>query len=213
MRSETSAGIEYQNEYKKIAYTQEFRDFFKEHKKELVGILELMKRLDALDEDEIVDNIFEVGDDIKITVLKAIVWDENDPRRYHLRIDIEDNSFFVKSEAVPQRGKGYDEYTNIKEAKELLKNLEGVEVIEPQLGYQHTDGRTFFVSKWNSLPNLKDVLDERKDDEKLRQRIDKIKKVLEDAGFHDVGTHNMFYDKERDVIIVFDLFKSPQWLY
>jgi hypothetical protein len=99
-------------------------------------------------------------------------------------------------------------------ARELLKDLPYVEIIDEQLGYIGDDFE-LFVSKWDDrLDNRNKILiksylnkiltdnDPKKYDE-LVERISKIKERL--RSYHDLHYHNMVYDIKKDKIVLFDL--------
>jgi hypothetical protein len=135
-------------------------------------------------------------------------------RQGHYLVEIGKERFFVKREDnLPSFID--NEFNSTKKARELLKDLPWIEIIDEQLGYKK-DNILIFVSKWD------DRLDERKrihldsylklikeNPNKIEEReeiFDKIKMIqFRLSGFIDVNSQNMYYDTETKKIILFDL--------
>ena len=119
--------------------------------------------------------------------------------------------FFVKT-AVPLQ-----ETIDTQQAKELLKDVSGIRVIDFQAAYesrQRTPPLGIFVSKWENLPTLENVIGDEKNKENLGQekidellmRLSKVKAILGPSYF-DISERNCFFDREKDQLVLFDLSK------
>jgi len=199
---------------KSLAYTKDFKEWIKSHLGVIAVFKKLSKELIEVPNPEVnlLGKVFQEGP-ITATVIKAYTWDKK--TWIYFKLEIDGETFFVKSEGVPYRGKGYEEFKNTQRVIDRLKEVEGVEVVNPQLGYQDKSGRTYFISKWVDLPLLKNYIKnlqkEDSDSEeylKLRDRVRSIQGMLPE--FHDIADWNMFYDKNTGKIILFDLFTTPQ---
>lgn len=67
----------------------------------------------------------------------------------YLKVRLQGNSFFVKRSFVTTNP-GFIEFKNTVSAKELLKDLDFVRVVDAQLGYQDKN-ESWYISKWEDL--------------------------------------------------------------
>ena len=67
----------------------------------------------------------------------------------YIKISIKGQDFFVKRSFVTQNP-GFTEFKNIMSAKEALRDLNFVRVVDAQLGYQNKN-ESWYVSKWENL--------------------------------------------------------------
>src|SRR3989338_7488453 len=184
-----------ETETRKLAYDEDFRAWMKEHPGAMKTFLEIVHSKEF--KDAVEGDIIERGE-IKVTVIGLYYL-----RGPRLRLELGGTNFFVKIETSLQErdyARGHKEFVDSKKAKELLGDLLGVEIYEPQLGYQ-TENESFFVSKWIDLPVLYDyveMLSAQNNKEKvseLSKRKKEIQKVLKD--FTDIMEYNMFYDSRK----------------
>jgi hypothetical protein len=134
------------------------------------------------------------------------------------KITIEGQSFFCKE--VPYydykhryKADGFAEsvaLNNLRKKIEPLRKRHKVRVVDFVFGFSGKH-KLYFVSKWEELPVAKEyhiqLLREKRTEEadRLYDRIHKLIKLLE-KDFSDVGAHNMFYDEDKDEIVLFDIF-------
>lgn len=118
-------------------------------------------------------------------------------------------NFFLKMEKedVPEDA-GFKEMQDTLLAKEVISSLKisGVRVIEPLLGYSDRSNRSYYISEWLNLPLLDDIISNIRDNNKkqeLTRRTEMVRNALD--GYREVSSGNMFYDKEKDEIVLFDL--------
>lgn len=220
MRSENNIGTDFHRSNKDIGYTHEFRDFIKKDPKVIADFKHLWKRLDDIRisdlRSESVTQTFTEGS-IHARVINTYQLEEESNRVYYFQLTIGGESFFVKCEGMPFRGKGYEEYKNTSEVRERLKEIPWVDTVEFMLGYQDEEGRSLYVSKWLNLPLLNeyisglDQFDNRQDIQELNRKVGELQKLLPE--FHDLTKRNMFFDPESKKIILFDLHTKSQDLY
>ena len=201
-----------ETETRKLAYDVDFRAWTKEHPGAMKTFLEIVRSKEF--KDAVAGDIIEKGE-MRVTLIEQIY--NRGPR---LKLELNGVEFFVKIEEtnLEKQGfaRGHKEFVDSQKAKELLGDLPGVEIYEPQLGYQ-TESESFFVSKWIDLPVLYDyveMLSAQNNKEKvseLSKRKKEIQEVLED--FTDIVEYNMFYDPQNDKIILFDVSRSPMTIY
>ena len=67
----------------------------------------------------------------------------------YLKLSYDGKSFFVKRSFVTTNP-GFIEFSNIQEAKELLKDLPNVGVVDAKMGYQDKN-ESWYISKWENL--------------------------------------------------------------
>lgn len=214
-----------ETENRQLGYSEDFKEWIREHP----GAIALFKELSVKIKDkekpvkvgEVVDH-----EGVRATILKNYVWD--DKRFIYFKLEIAGKTFFVKSEGVPHRGKGFTEFINSVEAQERLKDFKA-RTIRYKLGYQDSNRESFFVSEWENdiMPvdeyegrlglqsrSTEDESEARELESKLRdlnKRLEEIRDLLKD--FHDLEDYNIFYDPNTDEIVLMDLFKTPQDLY
>ena len=154
-----------ESEHRKIAYTEEFRNLIREYPGIIRRIREILRSQELVNSK--VGDVFEFDERFngKITRIKLEVkMNEKDGSTtfYHLKLDVDGNSFFIKSEFWPRRGKGYDEFINTEDVRKRLENLSWVGTVEHKFGYQE-DGEqrtNFFISEWVDFPLLRDYMGE-----------------------------------------------------
>ena len=142
-----------ETETRKLAYDEDFRAWMKEHPGAMKTFLEIVHSKEF--KDAVEGDIIERGE-IKVTVIGLYYL-----RGPRLRLELGGTNFFVKIETNSQEqgyAWGHKEFVDSQKVKELLKDLPGVEVYEPQLGYQ-TESESFFVSKWIDLPGIQEYMD------------------------------------------------------
>ncbi|MFA7193990.1 MAG: hypothetical protein WC087_03685 [Candidatus Paceibacterota bacterium] len=202
---------------RQIKYTPEFKDIIAENPGALKIFLKLEEEI-AAHTDLREEKVFEDGD-VKITPLydevRASGYGDNKANSY-LKVEIGDEAFFVKT--IPGHNQykdesgGVREFKNSKYVKEILRWVQGVEVVESQLGYEDKEKDvTYFVSKWMDLPRLNKVLNETRSLEmkdSLNNRVEIIQRRLNENNMMDVEPYNMFYDEKTDTIYVFDIFEK-----
>ena len=220
MRTENETGIDFHRSTKDIAYTREFRDLIRKDPKVIAHFKNLLDRLNNIPLQELQREMGSetfAEDSITARLINTYQWDEESSRVYYFQLTIGEEQFFVKSEGVPWRGKGYDEYINTNEVKKRLKEMPWADTVEFMLGYQDKKGKTLYVSKWQNLPILREYmsgLDSEDDQSELReldQKVRQLQSLLPE--FHDLTKQNMFYDARSKKIILFDLFTESQDLH
>lgn len=168
-----------------------------------------------------------VDSDISLTLLN-----EKESKR-HYSLELPEGHFFLKevilNSQIPEGG--VDEYQNAEAARQLLKDIPGVAVVEYVFGFSNRE-KNYIVTTWNSaaeknlLRTLEEFASARQGDEaddsaflqavpnrleeSIRNRIEVIKNRL--ADFRDVTPMNMAYDKATDTVIVFDINKGTSSL-
>lgn len=145
----------------------------------------------------------------------------------YFRLNLGDRSFFVKRSFITNNP-GFTEFTNTEKARDLLKDLLFVKVIEAQLGYLDKK-QSWYVSSWQDLEEagfmsveailMGDVDDygrSRSDEFEdhwghvkaegvLKEQIKQIRKRLKPAGLDgDVGV-NLFYNSTSKTFILLDV--------
>jgi len=188
---------------KQLAYTSEFKEFIHQNPGAVRSFEAIINRVNGSDANR--GDVFQEGD-IKATVvtLRSTIREEY----YFFKVEIGDKKFFVKCEKGSGL-RGYEEFSSSAEARELLKDMQDVEVVDFQLGYQDAHGNSYFVSRWQDLPTLVEYLDElnssRRDSEaaELYTKVKAIREVL--PSFSDIAVWNMFYDAAKKKFYLFDL--------
>ena len=216
MKEKIGAEVYNNTEHKKLAYTEDFKEWIKANPGVIEDFNQLIAKLDTIPLSTIgLKNVQnkEVVTEGPITATIIDTYTSRFGKRYYyFKLDIGEDSFFVKSKpktAINTKGEGYDEFKSTSEAKQKIKDIPWVEVIEFQVGYQDNKGNTFFVSKWRDLPRLdlhiKDLRDKGQNSEvaDLSEKVGKLRELLPD--FLDFKAHNMMYDPEAGKIVLFDL--------
>jgi hypothetical protein len=131
-----------------------------------------------------------------------------------------DGIFFVKKEIGLRDNLPIDivtggphEVISSAKVKEALRDEHGVEIIDFQLGFEEKQKQVrYFVARWQKgnpicLETYLDSIEDKQELQRLMFRLDNIKSVIRHklGGAFDLRTYNMFYDKEEDKIILFDL--------
>ncbi len=204
-----------ETENKGLAYTAEFKDFIHQNPGVIKSFNDLRGQLDDMPIEDVKNGYFFQNNDLAATIVKAYIWAGQ--RFYYFKVEIGSQSFFVKSEGIPRRGKGYEEFSNLAKIKERIKDLPWAEVVDFQLGYQDNKSRSYFVSKWLNLPRLVEymkTLSSKKDSDEVSEIMKKewdLQRLLPE--FHDVMPYNMFYDPKKKKIYLFDVFINDQSIY
>jgi hypothetical protein len=213
---------------REIEYTPDFKEVIAQNPGALRSFLKLEKEIEENSVeilDSLEEKVFE-DENVKVTPLYSVIKNRNKytvvngrdkiPANSFCKVEIGDQVYFVKAVPGylinPEKSTGVEEFKTINKAKEALRCLENVEIVEPKLGYSDKNtNRTYFVSEWKNLPtifkSMRETGDPKKADE-LRERSDYIYTVLKDIGIVEVHTGNMFYDESTDKIYVFDVFEG-----
>lgn len=120
----------------------------------------------------------------------------------YLKAELGDEKYFVKTvPAYFDKVMGVEEFQTLKRARDVLKDFPDVEVLDFQLGYQDKD-KTYFVAKWIDFPKVDEVGDLHPG---LFDRAKEIENLLEENGFVDGHSGNMFYDEKTGKIYIYDI--------
>ncbi len=198
-----------------LIYDKGFRTWLKENPETMKSLKNVLKELDAMNWQQLAEHPTLMLDSGAVELLEGKHYSGNF-RYYNLKVSTNGSSFFLKAELTERLNyvvgtKGADEYKSTLMAKELVKDIPLVEVVEPLLGYQGT-GKSFFVSKWQNLPRVKDYLMklskvneslENTEFAELDARVNQIKAAL--SNFEDVDDYNMLYDPVTKRIVIYDL--------
>jgi hypothetical protein len=204
-----------------LEYTGEFKELIHENPDAIPTFLILEKKaLKELSENGKYLERFE-EDGVALTL--------NDSLGKRMKVEFGGQAFFVKSRPGyyrdPEGSSGAAEFSSAEAAREMLEEIEGVEVVNSQLGYQNSDGTTYFVSKWIEGVRLQDQLeklmilgysentDEAAAAEELRTDLRKRMTIIQDLlkkYFHDVEIYNMMYDPKTKNIVVFDIHRKTK---
>ncbi len=197
-----------------LVYDKNFRGWLKENPAILKSLDATLRELDAMNWQQLERRPRFKSDSGEVELLGGNQ-SGDDYKYYRLKVSAGGASFFVKVEKDAilnyTTTKGADEYASTLSAKETLKDIPWVEVVEPLLGYQGT-GRSFFVSAWRDLPRAKEYLAElaKKDQgdrsteyAELESKTKQLIAALPE--FEDIDTYNMFYDAAAKKIVLYDL--------
>lgn len=145
----------------------------------------------------------------------------------YFRLNLGDRSFFVKRSFITNNP-GFTEFANMEKARDLLKDLLFVKVIEAQLGYLDKK-QSWYVSSWQNLEEagfmsigailMEDVddygrlrSDEFKDhwgyvkaESVLKKQIEQIRKRLKPADLDGDISVNLFYNSTSKTFILLDV--------
>ena len=189
---------------KQLAYEFEFKDFIRMHPGIIDSFNKILSDIELSDvEKYMAGSKFEDGK-LKLTLVRMTRVSSTHTLAFKAEVGKE--VLFVKVEKNYRGVQGFSEYQSARKAKNILKDIAWVEVIEPKLGYQDESGRSYFVSKWLNLPRLDHyMLASASEQEKrnLQKEAEEIEELL--PNFHDMGEYNMFYDPVRKKIVLFDL--------
>ena len=208
------------NSPRRLEYEPGFRGWMREHPGVLNAVRDTVKTLEAIPDDKLENEMkdkmnFDIGAiDIELQgggELSA----RNGFRYYYLKASVQDEHFFIKVQTYEEEDRlirnGADEFNSTVSAKEILANVDWVEVVEPLFGYQETVNerkQSYFVSKWRDLPHANEVLYElsEKKDPKFNELLSKVKELKRLLpGFFDVRPRNMFYDKATNKLVLYDV--------
>ena len=202
---------------KKLAYAEEFKQFIAEHQSEHLFertknlVRELLGRPSkskgqwgwGWDEEEAISD-----GDISATYISRNL------EAGYFRVTYGDKKFFLKI-AFPRKEREHpwhnlkSEVLADKRARELLRDIKGVDVVDFQFGYRENDGTSWFVSEWYDLPTMAAYLEKAQEEGRdvagLRKRLKRAKRILLINHFFETGKNHEFYDPDRDKIIFFDL--------
>jgi len=198
-----------------LIYDKGFGAWLKENPETMKSLRNVLKELDAMNWKQLAEHPTLMLDSGTAELLEGRHY-SGSFRYYNLKVSTNGSSFFLKAELTERLNyvvgtKGADEYKSTLIAKELVKDIPLVEVVEPLLGYQGT-GKSFFVSKWQNLPRARDYLANLSEANKslentefaeLDARVKQVKDVLRD--FEDVDDYNMLYDPVTKKIVIYDL--------
>ncbi len=182
---------------RQLGYTQDFADFVGNNQKVLHTSYDLIHEiLSGLRKSSPVMQLERDG--------VSVSFIDHEVTNKHFKVESGDKTFFVKREAIWHektlffRGhNAYNEIISSRRARELLKGLPGVRVINFQLAYRNKK-ESFFVSTWADLSEIDSKLLK-----KLESRIAVIKQRLK--GYQNIVESNMFYDAHTDEIVLYDL--------
>lgn len=217
---------------KHLAYRQEFKEFVHNH---LRSIKEATKAMDEIIKMYPTNGQTHIASKaVDVEYLEPIDWEGDYPPQtlmHHINpsfcVRADNSSFFVKKIIAQQKLEGqggFREILSSEEARNRLKGLPWVEVVEYQAGYSNKD-YSYFVSKFiyphlssldETIGHLQYEINKESEnvvylESELRKLETKIK-ILHDFfpdyfDFHDL---HMFYDSENDKIILLDLNVEPQ---
>ncbi len=203
-----------------LVHSVSFKEMIGKHRGIIGSFHSLMNKINEAKETKrlMYGDIFEEGD-LKLKVIgsagEGVSEGEPVGKAIYFKAQVDKESFFIKD--VPGlsdgTGRGAEEFKSLENAAKLLKGIEGVEVIDFQLGYQDTD-RTYFVSKWRDgviLGEYLTALYAKVDAESLEKRNNLLKRykviddIMEAHNFQDFHFDNVLYDQSTDMLIVFDV--------
>jgi len=214
MRSEEGVK-QFESPYKKLAYTKEFQKFFDAHPNAFRLFHGIEATLDQQDILEVSKTKNFIINGIPVEVIRAFEYQGQ--KHYFLKVTLDGQSFFVKSEGTTWRGKGFDEFNNTEKARKSLADIPWVKVVDALFGYQDDEGATYFVSKWLPFPLLQDYLrniprtpEGQEEERRLLEKVNQLRAKL--PGFEQVMPHNMLYnsDPKEEKIYLFDLQTSQE---
>ena len=206
---------------KRFAYTLNFKEFVHAHPKMIAAFKKLESEV-ALAQHNHTARLGDVfkSEDVRITLINntgTTDFSMNNPGIY-MKVDASGESFFVKRIYGYHPNKewslGVAEFESMQKAKEALKGLPKVEVVDFQIGYENGRDSTYFVSKWIEdgilLREYFKESDLNEDErQKLIMRYRAIKyRLTAKHSFIDVGEHNIIYVPDTDMLFVFDVHAS-----
>jgi hypothetical protein len=234
-REQFDDGVYTETSRRKLAYTHEFKGFMAENP----GIFNAVRKLiDELEKGEgeyaSQGYDYEYVNDVEVEVFHL---DQKAPWYNDLyKVLVDGQAFFIKKGALTKGGDIYGpkasvndgavEWLSAEKAKEMLKDLPWVEVVDYKLGYTRKSdkegpGEGYFVSKFypascialdDYIKDLRRKINQKKSEasetaslhlENLQEKISVLQEKLWD--FFDVREGNMLYNPEEDKIIIFDL--------
>lgn len=185
---------------RELIYETDFRNWLRERKGLPESTIGLLEQVETINEKKCKENLCATCIDINR--------EGNELFSKSFKIEIGNSKFFLKVESGDVENEGASEEINDTIlAKETLKssNLIGVRVVKSLLGYSDKNGKSYYVAEWIDLPILDEILDtfDNKKKENILERLEGIRETLE--GYREVSPSNMFYDEEKDEIVLFDL--------
>lgn len=210
------------SEKKQLAYLPEFKDQIKEYPHAIKIFLDAIETMNTNKAEPDSEEAVIENNGVRVELILRL-----ESPIYKVRVG--DVEYFVKSDSM--RGPGIHPYNEVLDSEEarhkLLKaQMEGVRVIDYQLGFQNGSER-FYVAKWfdGKLLNyftdrLKSPLfrtiendrrpktdDEIKTDRELLRSLEKKVAEIRDLfpNYSDLLDYNMFYDEDNGDIVLFDL--------
>ena len=211
-----------ESNYRALAYVKSFQDILVKHPR----LINIFRHLEKRMKEKIYADQASVGSSLEDQGVKITVIDKDPPLikppGSYFKVEVEGEAFFVKTvSGFYDQGDGVWELNSLNKAKNLLRNMKDVEVVDFQLGYQDKDS-TYFVSRWEEgvvldeyLEKLQSIKKTSKDEKmaqnatkelvELKKRYDKIVLLLRDA-FTDVHEHNMLYNPQTKKLKIFDIF-------
>lgn len=211
-----------ENENKRLIYSEEFKSLIKNNP----GLIKSFRNFERLliekrgNEDLFFDSVFEEGD-MRITVIDKHRRNQTVIPGSYLKVEIKSEIFFVKRKGGfwdRDEGLGFNEFNSLIKAREVLKDIEGVEVVDFQLGYQDEEKRiSYFVSKWIDGASMDDYIaglrikntgyfEDKNIEAQISSLYSRVNKIISKLqSFYDVGIDNMLYDPVSDKILIFDI--------
>ena len=177
-----------------VVFTPKFDQWIEDHPNVIRRVAHLIDHMVKQKEEKVL-----YGDDIAIEIFPY--------KRNCFKVTVGDDEFFVKmtNPFKPKEG-GATEIKKSAATLQRLKHLKGVRVVDFKLGYQKGD-KGYFVSKWENLERAQDLFDSDEmlsSNPVLAQRLSDIYNAL-GSEYRDTGKHNIFYDKDKDEFVLFDL--------
>lgn len=201
--------------HREMEYADDFKKFIADNPGALKSFLTLEKEIGERRKEGKLkfDDVFDDGD-LRISfIIKDSSYLPNLGK--YFKVEINGQAFFVKKTPAhylhPDSTHGIAERRSLEKAKELLKDLENVEMVDFQLGYKDQNGKTYFVSKFLDLPTLAETYRqlskskkglEKK--EKLKARVEKIEEIFRYNHFIDFHVSNILYDEKTEKFYLFD---------
>ncbi|GEM_PF-5312822 len=213
---------------KKLAYAGEFKDFVRENPGILKSVLGLIDKVDKKGDLER-GVLGEIGE-----IEVEPIYNHGRRRRAGYLVAVGNDKFFLKKVNAAEEelyiARGFDEALSTKAAKDILKDMPGVRVVNFQLGYQDNEN-SYFVSRWEGSPHIVELFrdflnnklwyekiygagsltaEKEKELQRLRNRVryrmKKVESLFDERGYFEVVSDNMLYDLDKDQIILLDLF-------
>ena len=155
----------------------------------------------------------------------------------YFKVGHEGHNFFVKRSIITNNP-GFNEFRNTILAKEVLKNMDFVKVVEAQLGYEDQN-ESWYVSKWEDLEKAgfgtfdigirsndygekkegllsgfgvipyKEYLVQETEYKEAEKKADLIRHKLYEAGIHHDVDANLFYNIKTRTFILLDVAGEP----
>ncbi|MBU0731343.1 hypothetical protein KKC88_00505 [Patescibacteria group bacterium] len=138
----------------------------------------------------------------------------------YFKIKMGEDEYFVK-ESAETLNPGFDEFQNTQAAREALKDIDFVEVVDAQLGYQ--DGRqSLYVSRWKDLESrgfrvsvgwrqtddygkYYQSVENPVDKQEIRRRYQLIEKILRENDLGEDVENNLLYQPQTGQFFLIDV--------